>query len=937
MPLNHGTSMLEQQLVRKINLERCFALVGSGPSSEVGYPTWEDLAIGVFKELVMRGAIRDTSSYDKYLRSKQFPELFRQAERDLGNRLLLIEIVKTLMVPTVRRRGHIYDYLVRWPFACYLTTNYDDELEVRLKNEGLYYEVKRNRIEDLYVLRDNASNYIIKLHSDLDHPNEVVLTSTDYARLTSGDEGKYFRDKLRAVMEMFDICIVGHSLADPDLSLILQTARETASPEHPIFMLAANFTLAEQQEYLEKYNIRVTSYSNNDGSHIQLRRMLSVADRFVVSREDRSESRLPNHISADEYEAASALLVFRRLRKMQHEGETKPSDYLSPIVLRALASTVGRVIEAKAILSVEPIRAISGSADEMLAAVTSSLHILLEEGLVSETAGHYQISALGTKHLSELSALRSSEENLAFGQFIVSLKQAYPTLSQDQETEACALLRDTIVSVFRTRGIAIANAVFGQQSVRPDELSDIFAAVSNAAGFLDHPDLRSAFVDAAHELIVAPSGPQKTYFASISQGYFLYHMLGLDPAGVRVRLTAFRNTIWLCDSNILLPLLAPGCYNHDYASDLFESLRGLTSQLYTTDKLVQEVYDHLSWARRLVNVELSDSLMFLSAAMGKLSYRSNVFIDAYIRLAADGSVGTFQDYLDLIGISEPSQQALEVALDKQGITILRLSELQGFQVDDWGELIPISDAIETERRTRGTYRSEAQVTAEAEVIQIIVGIRQGNYQLPNLQHPIERTYFLSQSQVLDRATGGSNNRVTTWTPEALYRYLITLPGMEPDPDLLQQCLLSEYYYVGEAIIDSRKYRKFFGPAVSGARLSFSDQKNKYLEDAEDQYRTRLEESFEDTPDLEKPFFVQQMTYAIVARAEAKAKEAVHRAFQAEMLAGKLMQDSDELKRIKLHRRKTHQEQTERNLRNPKHRAKKLRQQKDRQRKQKKKR
>ena len=36
--------MLNPRLVEKLNTGRCFALIGSGPSCEVGYPSWHELA-----------------------------------------------------------------------------------------------------------------------------------------------------------------------------------------------------------------------------------------------------------------------------------------------------------------------------------------------------------------------------------------------------------------------------------------------------------------------------------------------------------------------------------------------------------------------------------------------------------------------------------------------------------------------------------------------------------------------------------------------------------------------------------------------------------------------------------------------------------------------------------------------------------------------------
>jgi len=281
--------MFDKRLIRAINSGRCFVLVGSGPSCEVGYPSWQKLAEWTYEELTRLDYISDAESYKKYLEKKNYPELFRQAERDVGERKKLIDLIQKLLSPSVKNQGVLYEYISKWPFACYLTTNYDDEIVSYLAGLGEHFTVIRNRQEDFYPFRDGVSHIIQKLHSDLNHPDEVILTSADYRRLYVEDSGQYFRDKLRHVFETFDIFILGQSLSDPDIDYILQLARKTASPQHPIYMTAADYTKADEKEFLEKYNIILIKYTNKDGTHSQLRRMIMTADRFIVPRHHRRE------------------------------------------------------------------------------------------------------------------------------------------------------------------------------------------------------------------------------------------------------------------------------------------------------------------------------------------------------------------------------------------------------------------------------------------------------------------------------------------------------------------------------------------------------------------------------------------------------------------------------------------------------------------------
>ena len=80
-----------------------------GPSCEVGYPSWQRLAELTYAELTKIGRVSDSKSYEKYLADKKYPELFRQAERDLGDRIALINLIKSLLTPPARNQGVLYE------------------------------------------------------------------------------------------------------------------------------------------------------------------------------------------------------------------------------------------------------------------------------------------------------------------------------------------------------------------------------------------------------------------------------------------------------------------------------------------------------------------------------------------------------------------------------------------------------------------------------------------------------------------------------------------------------------------------------------------------------------------------------------------------------------------------------------------------------------
>ena len=300
--------MIDPRLVEKINSERCFAFVGSGPSSELGYPSWRELAKLLLGDIAAVHPDYDQRSYEAHLERREFPELFSQAQDDLGGKGQLVNRLKMHLHPHASgAESRLYDLLVRWPFACYLTTNWDNELPDRLARAGVNYRQVGNTVNAFQQMRDGTTGLVVKLHGDLDNPDDAVITSRDYHEFESGSARQYFRDKLRQFLEMFDVVIVGHSLYDPDLRLVLKVARETIDPSHPLYFFAADCTKSDEREYIERYNIHVVGYENPDGHHAQLHAVLGGFDRFIARREPRHSVVTTPTSAPDESAAASAL------------------------------------------------------------------------------------------------------------------------------------------------------------------------------------------------------------------------------------------------------------------------------------------------------------------------------------------------------------------------------------------------------------------------------------------------------------------------------------------------------------------------------------------------------------------------------------------------------------------------------------------------------
>jgi len=162
---------------------------------------------------------------------------------------------------------------------------------------------------------------------------------------------------------------------------------------------------------------------------------------------------------------------------------------------------------------------------------------------------------------------------------------------------------------------------------------------------------------------------------------------------------------------------------------------------------MKEAESHFEWAKQFVKYQNIESTMFMQAALGMGSYKENLFIDGYIRLCANGTIGTFDDYLDIIRMTRSDYTSFEEQLAELGIRIIEPSGINGFNQNEWGEIEQAKKELRESRIQHGSYRSELQVECEAEIQIIIDSLRKGTYSLPDVKG-MEKCYFISRSRIL---------------------------------------------------------------------------------------------------------------------------------------------------------------------------------------------
>lgn len=219
------------ELRRLYSQGRVLPFVGAGASVSVGWSDGLKDKRGLsWSELVNRAAQMVGFSDPELLRIRandlQILEYFAIRKNNFAS---LMRWFATEMSPPEDslRRSPIHRELAELS-KCKLiyTTNFDDFLERALRSLGR--RCRAIAIEDDVVFASDVDFEVVKFHGDLDHPDCMVLSESDYEkRLTLQSPMDH---KLRADMLGKALLFIGYSFRDSNVSYLFRLAKEQVLP-----------------------------------------------------------------------------------------------------------------------------------------------------------------------------------------------------------------------------------------------------------------------------------------------------------------------------------------------------------------------------------------------------------------------------------------------------------------------------------------------------------------------------------------------------------------------------------------------------------------------------------------------------------------------------------------------------------------------------------
>lgn len=200
-----------EKFVAALQSEDASVFLGAGASKSAGYVDWQQLLEPVAKELNLNG-----SQETDLIALAQFHVNESGQNRSVINQTILDQLGKNLE-PTENHR-----VLAKLPIPVYWTTNYDCLVEQSLRDEGKVVDVKHT-VSQLANSRSKRDAVVYKMHGDIEHPNEAIITKDDYEHYYKKQGA--FVNALSGDLISRTFLFIGFSFSDPNLDYILSRIR----------------------------------------------------------------------------------------------------------------------------------------------------------------------------------------------------------------------------------------------------------------------------------------------------------------------------------------------------------------------------------------------------------------------------------------------------------------------------------------------------------------------------------------------------------------------------------------------------------------------------------------------------------------------------------------------------------------------------------------
>src|ERR1700687_1416979 len=200
-----------REFTRDVHNKNAAVFVGAGLSTASGYVDWK----GLLREIILDLGLDPDKEHDLVTLAQY------HCNQAGGNKSQLTQTIFNHFAP-MKKPTLNHHILARLPIHTYWTTNYDKLLEKALEEAKKVPDVKYT-LKQLSVTRPDRNVVVYKMHGDIDHPADVIISKDDYEAYPL--KMSAFMSALRGDLVEKTFLFLGFSFTDPNIDYILSRVR----------------------------------------------------------------------------------------------------------------------------------------------------------------------------------------------------------------------------------------------------------------------------------------------------------------------------------------------------------------------------------------------------------------------------------------------------------------------------------------------------------------------------------------------------------------------------------------------------------------------------------------------------------------------------------------------------------------------------------------
>lgn len=835
--------MLNKKLIELVNSGDCWALIGSGPSCLAGLPSWAKLVIKTY-EIVQkdRGKMTDekVSKFSAKHIKGNYQACFSLLNQHYGKDKIDQIVCRQLSLAT--QPSNLHTIVAKWPFKGYATTNYDKLIELSLKNFPGWTPVGNSQPQNRLISK-GIDKIIWHPHGLCDDPDSLlVLSSEDYDQLYA--DGSSTSSALTSLIRMFNFVIIGFGFSDYDLKVLLNKVGRTAALDMPIYAFISDVNNDKIEEFKSQYNVELLPYDRDEDDHSDLSKVLEAYNAFIATRDLRFNCNISHTPEYDE--VATSLLVENKLSSVLSDAIKDKESILVRAYIIAEINTSNAIMQ----------NVLFDKMREKLNVTPDEFDQYIEKLIFSQKVKKENNELSLTKESLDSIDVSKVNWELIKSQYISSVRAIALTICDKRGVvDVDNVVR--VVSVYieetcRNRGLGIAQLLSSPTGdFNRARMVSLLQHLHEHLVYCANRGEADAVINIVCEIYSSPPDEIKRYFGYLTQAYFGKHLVGCNQNTLAIKKDLIANTVFLLDSNVLVPLLAVNCVGYKYAMDILSKLKALHVKTITTDGIAKEALEHASWAWDKLNACNGFQENILKLVKCENGERSNEFVNGFV--FGPGPSSSIKSYFDLClksGSNRPNIKGLTNKLTSLGITVINPVSIDlSREAEFLHERTEVAKLIKKIRDKKATFKHDKQVENEAEVAMLLDGFRAGTYKVSG-ENTLSQ-YFLSHSRVIDNLA--SYPGCKTMHPAAVIYWANSLsPVSEDEAIAIFDQLLWELLEANTDLVPRNKLLQLFGPVLEATSDSIQKLVLEHRELIESKFSSNFTRAFSDTDPLQYP-------------------------------------------------------------------------------------